>query len=161
MRKVDRRIAARVVEWLEEVGSGQEADDEALVVASQCLSEYFNLGEASEPGSRKLVEVFEAGCAALGAQCTMERYERARRDVAGDPGFDEFLAAVSAKGYFDGCEGDEKRARFVKVVDKYCDRRGRYEDSELGTALSVVSRALEERGDAVLVERLASTLLKK
>ncbi|KAJ8608751.1 hypothetical protein CTAYLR_007786 [Chrysophaeum taylorii] len=122
------RVAWSVLEWLEEVG---QDEDDSVAVAAACIGEHFGMSLADSDqrerfgGTRNLRDVFEAGAAALGSHSTEERYERAVRAVGGDAGFDEFLRAVDDKGYFEGCEPDslQWRARFVKVADKFLERR--------------------------------------
>lgn len=164
----EQRLAFAVLEWLES-RSRQRPSDESLLVASQCLSEYFGLSlddgdqRARLGGTRPLREVFEAGCAALGSHGTTERYESVRNGM--DDDLLEFVSRARAKGYFEGCEPEslEFKSRYVKVVDKYLEKRrpllmvseltteepspqaeGGGGEDEVAKAIAVIARALDE-----------------
>lgn len=178
--QIERRLAYAVADWLHHKG-GRGEELEGLAVASHCIAEVFGLSlddmdQRERLGTQhSLLSVFEAGCDALGSHCSQQHYERALSDVKDDHAFEEFLGAVEAKGYFDGSEPDssEYRARYVRAVDMYLDRRRRPADntesnesstqlraeelalspqlvssdgvySELAAAVAIIARALEE-----------------
>lgn len=147
---IERRLAYAVVEWLDHKGErGEEL--EGLAVASHCVAEVFNLSlDDMEQRERfgtahSLLTLFEAGCDALGSHCSQQHYERAMSDVKDDHAFNEFLGAVESKGYFDGYEpnSSEYRARYVRAVDMFLDRRRRPAEETVSDDASTRLRAEE------------------